>query len=849
MVALGVSAPAMAQDETEGTIAPVAEDTIVVTGARGKPRTVKESPVPIDVFDSEDLEDVSFTDANDILRNLVPSYSLSRQPISDGASFIRPASMRGLPTDKTLVLVNSKRRHRAALVSIGGSGTQGPDVATIPAIALENIEVLRDGAAAQYGSDAIAGVINFILKEDREGFKLTSQIGEFYAGDGEEWIVSANAGLPLGPDGFLNVSVEVSDAEKTDRSEQYCESWWCVEEQAAIDPVYAAGVESLFGGENVQPWGRPEAEALRTFFNAALPLGGGTELYSFGNYSESEATGNFFYRYPGNGVIEDVRLEDGSIYNPTEIYPGGFTPLFSGKVLDYSLVLGLKGESDKFAWDLSARNGQSEIQYSLANTLNPSMGPMSPTRFEPGNLINEETQIQADFSYLMEVGLASEMVFGFGLSYLEESYEIEEGEPASYETGPYVQSDPYDFCLEDMSGPTAAGAGIADLDCTDADDPVYRQVVDGSNGFPGYSPEFSGIYERDSYAVYLDLSTDITEKLFVQGAVRFEDYSDFDSELIYKVAARYALSDAVGIRGSFGTGFRAPTPGQQGTTNVSTRLPNGIPVATALSPPSSPLAQALGATPLEPETSTNYTAGVTATIGAFDVTLDFYRIELQDRVNAISTISIVDDCDEETGGIQTDCLGFRDNLIDAGAVGAETIDAAFYFTNAFDTITEGFDLVVTTDKDWGTYGSTDFTLSANYNETEFDGEVDELFNDESQYDFVNDEPNWRGVFTAKHEVGDISGLLRLNYWGPYDNSNGSTAPLTFQEFDPELFVDAELSLDVNDTTRFSVGARNLFDNYPDEGELGETCCGRIYRSDSVVDWQGGYYYAKATLTF
>ncbi len=817
------------------------DDEVVVTGVRGLPRSVQDSAVPIDVFSEGDLEGVSYTDVNDVLLTLVPSYTLSRQPISDGSSFIRPASLRGLPTDKTLVLVNSKRRHRAALVSIGGSGTQGPDVATIPAIALKSVEVLRDGAAAQYGSDAIAGVINFILKDSAEGITLTAQTGQFYEGDGFEYIFAGNAGFGLGEDGFVNVSLEYSHSDSTVRAEQYCESWFCVPTYAAMDPTFAAGVEaaSLADGDIVQPWGRPNSEAFRSFVNMGYTFSDALEFYAFGNYSDSTADGNFFYRYPGNGTIEDIRLEDGSVYNFLEIFPGGFTPQFHGDVTDYSGAGGFRGDlGGGFSYDVSGRVGVNKIEYFIENTVNPSLGPDTPTEFYPGDLINKEAQFQADLAQVVDLdALAGPLTIGFGASYMKESYELVEGDPASYASGPFALPDPFDFC-DGMTGPTAAGMSVAGLDCTDPDDPVFTVIGVGSNGFPGYSPEFSGKYTRNSKAFYLDVSADITESWFLQGAVRYENYSDFDSQLIYKFATRYELVDGFAVRGSYGTGFRAPTPGQQGTTNVSTRLPNGFPVATGLFPASSPVAQALGADPLEPETSKNIAAGVTASFAGIDLSVDFYRIALEGRVNAISTQDV--SSDPMAGAAYDNYLA----LIGAGVVGAESIGGVFYFANAFDTITKGIDIVATTDFDLGGAGTTSVSLAANYNETEFDGDVDALFNAEDQFDFVNSEPNWRGIFTAIHNIGGFTALGRVSYYGPYQNDNGP-----IQNFGSEFLVDLEVSYAFMDHYKLSIGARNIFDNYPDPGMIGETCCGRIYRSDSIVDWQGGYYYGRVEVSF
>ena len=839
-----------AQEASEETTEAKDLERIAVVGARGAPRSVTSSPVPVDVLTAEDVEAVAFTDMNNVLMTLVPSYSVGRQPISDGGTFIRPATLRGMPTDKTLVLVNSKRRHRAALVSIGGSGTQGPDIATIPTAAIQSVEVLRDGAAAQYGSDAIAGVINFQLKNNTEGGSFTIDYGTYYEGDGDQITVTGNKGFALGDDGFFSISAEYSDSEATFRGEQYCEPWFCVDEQS--DEYIAdatAMANSVHDSDVVQPWGQPNTSGKRVFFNAGYALSAEAELYAFGNYSESEGDGSFYYRYPGNGTIEDIRLEDGSIWNPTEFFPGGFTPRFFGDVTDYSLVGGIKGMSGDLTYDISGRYGNNEISYTLANTINPSLGNESPTSFEPGDLTNEETQLQADFTYDL-----SGYVLAFGASYLDESYEISEGEESSYFAGPYATSDPYGFC----DGTTATAAGLAviangsTLNCADPDDAVYTVVGVGSNGFPGYSPDYSGSYERDSYAVYTDISGDITDELFAQAALRYEDYSDFGSEVVYKVAAFYQLNDDVGFRSSFGTGFRAPTPGQQGTTNVSTRLPNGFPVATGLFPAGGEVAQALGAEELSPEKSTNFTLGMTANYGDVTLTVDYYNIKLEDRLYSVSTrdvsTTVVTDPDAEGYDAYQNYLA----LAGANVSGAESIGGVFFFQNAFDTVTEGLD-VVATYKMESKYGSTILTGSVNYNKTEFDSDASEFLDPEDRFDFENSTPEMRGVFSVTHSYDVWSAVARLSYYGEYENAgsdDGENVNLdSIQTFGDEFMFDIEGSYLINENLTLSVGIRNLFDNYPDVSTNGDACCGQVYDSGSIVDWQGGYYYTRLAARF
>jgi len=827
-------------------------EEFVVTGSRGKPRSVSESPVPIDVFTSETIEGVAHIDTHDVMMTLLPSYQVNRFPISDGESFVRPAQLRGMSTDKTLVLVNSRRRHRAVLVDIGAAGTQGADLATIPTIALERIEVLRDGAAAQYGSDAIAGVINFILKDNADGGSINFEAGSFYDGDGDQAKLAFNKGLPLGGRGFFNLSGELSNADRTDRAEQYCETWFCLDPGNPVynpsaayttytnDPAFMAAVSEA--GDVVQAWGRPQTKAVRLFINAGYEVDDYAKLYAFGSFSKSEGKDNFFYRYPGNGTIEDLRLQDGSIYNPISIFPGGFTPQFTGDITDYSLVAGFKGLYDNgLTYDYSARFGSNTIAYTLDNTINPSLGPDTPQSFKPGEQVNEELQIQADFTYEFDVGLVNPAFLAFGASYMDESYEIIKGDAKSYEVGPYAKKDPWGFC--NAGAPTAAGtaviAGGSTLNCANTNDPVFRVVGVGSNGFPGYSPEYSEETSRDSWALYADLSSDITEQLFLQGALRYEDYSDFGSELIGKLAARYAITDSLAVRGSLGTGFRAPTPGQQGTTSVVTRLPDGFPVATGLFPANSAVAQALGASPLKPEKSKNFTLGMSFSHQVMDVTLDFYRIELTDRIYSRSNLPVSSD---STAGA---AFNNYQTLVNAGVPGANSIGGVFYFTNAFDSVTQGVDLVTTIPVEWENASSTLFTISANYNRTKFDSDPSAYLNEQGQFNFENYIPRWRSVFSATHSIGDWSYMGRLNLYGPYKRR----ARGDIQKYDEEALLDLEVRYQFDQNLTFALGGLNVLNEYPDKDEIGNYCCGRVYSSNSPVSWQGGSYYLKLMYKF
>lgn len=868
-----VSLPGIAMAEAE-------IEEVTVTGLRGKPRTSVDSAVPVDVFDSDTVDAVSYTDMDNIMQTLVPSYNVARQPISDGATFIRPATLRDLPSHHTLVLVNGKRRHRAALVGIGGSGTQGPDLATIPAVAIDSIEVLRDGASSQYGSDAIAGVINFNLKQNAEGGSLTVSTGEYFEGDGFSTTVMGNIGLPLGENGFMSVSAEYTDNDFTERAEQYCESWFCLDpnnprfndtagyadyvlgradptdaRQSALQQAFPGGVSSAsVEGENAMPWGSPNYEAAKIFFNAGIDLSDSMELYAFGNYSESEGDGSFFYRYPGNGTIEELREPDGSIYTPLEKFPGGFTPRFKGEITDLSMAGGLRGLTDGgLSYDVSARFGSNEIAYTLFNTINPSLGPDSPTFFTPGDLVNEEVQLQADFSMDFDTGMYSPLTFAFGLSYLDETYEVKESsQVASYEAGPYATPDPFNFCNADGTA-TAAGAGViangSSLNCADSDDPVFTVVGVGSNGFPGYSPAFSDDYTRDSYAIYGDLSADVTDTVFLQGAIRYEDYSDFGSEVVGKLAGLVKLSPTFALRASVGTGFRAPTPGQQGTTNVSTRLPNGFPVATGLFPAGGPIAAALGASPLAPETSTNFTFGFTADLEMITLTVDYYSIAIDDRFYSITTRDVSTD---PTAGAAYDNFVALDA---AGVSGANSIGGVFYFTNAFDSKTTGVDAVATMPIGWNNGMSTSLTASINYNKSTIESDASAFLGVEEQYDFENASPKWRGVFTAVHDFTPaFSMMARASYYGDSTDSDDSGSTFTgFQEYGATVFFDLEGSYRFNEIYSLSAGGRNIFDEYPDQVDRvasdNDYCCGRLYQSGSYAPWQGGYYFLRLNADF
>jgi len=851
-------------------------EEVIVTGLRGAPRTVTDAPVAIDTFDTETIEAVSFVETGDIIQSLVPSFQNPRSPIADGATFIRQFNLRGLPPQYTLVLVNGKRRHRSALLQ-PGSGNQGPDVATVPSVAIQSIEVLRDGASSQYGSDAIAGVINFNLKNATDGFTFTFDTGAQYEGDGFQRTVQANGGFALGNDGFINLSAEYSDVEPIERNDQYCGGTNpCIDVnspdfdptstvgQIALTPEFQQNLQRVeVEGGTVQPWGQPNNEAFRVFLNTGYDLGGGVELYGFANFSESLGDGPFNYRHRGTGNNRDRRLADGSIWTlfanqgQGPDYVSGYTPRFEGRVTDYSAVGGIRGETDGgLVWDISGRLGSNEIEYRLFNTWNPSFGPLSPTDMDVGDLINREEQFQADFSKEFDVdGLAGPLVFAFGASYLDESFEIVEAQDsASYLAGPWAQSDPFGFCDAAAGTPTLNGQQViangSTLDCADSSDGAYTTWSVGSDGFPGYGPTAASVNQRDSYAFYGDLSADVTDKLLLQAAIRFEDYSDFGDATVGKIAARYYITDDFAIRGSAGTGFRAPTPGQQFTTNIRTILPFGAPVNVGLFPPTSPAAAALGAQALDAEDTVNYTLGFTANVGDVTLTVDYYQIEIEGRVNSVTNRPVSSD--------PANAEGFANfQLLVANNVpNPESLGEINWYANTFDTTNTGFDIVATYDYDWGNGHATDFSFAYNYNQQELDGNVSEFFAPFSQFNFEEGDLESNAIATATHRFGDFTFVGRGRWFGEYSVAQRPGADVSIdgsvfesQTFDPTLYIDLEGAYQFNDSLRFTVGARNAFDEYPDEIRLDQLDTrGRIYHSGSPMPWQGGYYYGRIDLS-
>ncbi|HJS80269.1 MAG TPA: TonB-dependent receptor [Vitreimonas sp.] len=819
---------ALAQDQDE---------EIIVTGTRVEGTSPTQSLSPVDLVPSDALTQQGSLELTDQLTSIAPSINTQRFPISDGTAIIRPVNLRNLPPDSTLVLVNSSRRHRSALVNLQAEpfgtvnqGAQAVDFGIIPSSAIERIEVLRDGASAQYGSDAIAGVINVILRDDNDGLRLSGQYGQFFEGDGENYTVGANLGLPLGPEGFVNLTLEYLSSAITSRG------------SARPD---AAAVAAFLGDPSLVPfnglgqrWGDPDVESTRFFANAALPLGG-AEIYGHASYVDQTTFSGFFYRAPfgvpgvpprntlcvcvggvpqdtPQAIVDDITgagldpndfltADAGSpsgfvSLNPIHtLFPGGYNPTFGADIIDYAAVLGVRGElGSGMTWDLSGRFARNELSYFLENTINPSLGINSPLNFRPGDLAQEESGVNLDFVMPWNVGLPEPINVAFGAEWRNETYEIEAGDSASF-----------------AQGPTAT------------------LFTFGSDGFQGDSPAAAGEFERDSYAVYLDLETTLGERLDVGVAGRFEEYDDFGDTFNWKVAGRFEFTPAFAARGTLSTGFRAPTPGQINTLDVTTTADaSGALVPQGTFPVGHPVAIILGAEPLDPEDSFNATAGLVYQPSRdFMVTLDLYQIDVDNRI-ALLTQSITPGSPEDLA------------LIGAGFPG---IGTAAFFANVFDTTVRGVELTVVKQFDLGAMGDLTADWRHSYNEQEVRNVTFAGVNAELLFDFENQLPAHRSVLTLNYDYNDrFGGFVRANYYDGWQD-------LTFGElgrFGSEVLVDAEVRVGVTDQVEIAFGAENVFDEYPDD-ETNSTLrfLGATRPISSPFGFNGGQWYVRLRAEF
>ncbi len=809
-------------------------DTVSVLGSRTKPRTEASSAVPIDILGGEEFHNQPSVDVLDKLRTLVPSFNVSTIPIDDAATLVRPANLRGLPPDNTLVLVNGKRRHRAAVITFLGhglsDGAQGPDISVFPSLALEQVEVLRDGAAAQYGSDAIAGVINFGLKKLDHGGTIEAFGGQYYEGDGFTQQYSAQLGLPLTSNGFATFTAEWRAADPTSRSVQR-------DDAAAVASAGYPGVPNP-----AQIWGSPEVnEDFKFIANLGMTVGS-VETYLFGNYAKRDVTGGFYYRNPTtrNGVFSNdggqslligsltgatcpgialrgaggnllpyagvgaaVRALPSHCFTFLSQFPGGFTPRFGGEMEDTAVTGGVKGVwGGAWYWDLSASFGRNEIDFYLLNTVNASLGPNQPAgnRFAPGGNVQTETNFNFDVARDFDSSFTNgPLTVAMGAEWREEEFEVKAGDGPSTAIGPL----------------TSQGFAL------------------GSNGFNGFNPRTAGTSSRDNWAVYVDAEAHFTEQLLLAAALRHEDFSDFGGTTNWKLTGRYDFADSFAVRGAVSTGFRAPTPGQANAEQVVTAFSQGRLQDTATLSPNNPISAFYGAKPLAPEESRNASLGLVWNSGAWLVTTDWYYIQTDDRISLSNNFDVTD--------------ADRARLVAGGNPEAASITQVNFFVNDFDTTTTGVDLVASYDTDhFG--GKTTYALAANWNKTEVDNFTPGIITPVRIQKLETSLPRTKGYLSANHQRDAFHANARLNYYGSFfeDHLDDGALPIYG---DSAVTVDAELGWKFATGLYVNVGAQNLFDKVPDDNPYGASVAGAKYPVHTPYGFNGGFYYARIGYKF
>ncbi len=866
----GFNAPAQTVQVSDGATATAdvemevgLEERVVVVGTRAQPRSVTASPVPVDVIQTGDFISQGTSDLANQLRTVVPSFNVNIQPISDAATIVRPANLRNLAPDHTLILVNGKRRHRAAVITWLGNGiadgSQGPDISVIPSIAIRQAEVLRDGAAAQYGSDAIAGVMNFELKDARDGGSLEFRTGAYrdanpgdastcgagiigdiqhscngIGGRGQAYTVAGNTGLPLGPNGFLNLSFEYGNANPTNRS---------------IQRNDAAGIIGA-GNDNIrnpaQVWGSPLLEDdLKLFGNFGSLFENGLQFYGHTNYASRKVTGGFYFRNPhtrggvfrgpvvdsmptllvgdrvwaetgvrgaGNCPVIPIvdNVPDASALAAVEAdpncftlysrFPGGFTPQFGGDMIDYSLVAGLRGfTGGGLNWDASVNIGSTEVDQFIFDTVNASLGYDTPTSFRPGIYGQDDI----NFNFDVSVPLTNIVNFAAGTEWRREQFTIGAGDPASWEIGPY------------------AAQGFSS----------------GSNGFNGYRADTTaGRWDRSNVAVYGDLEFDDPAGRWTLGtAARVERFDDFGTTVNGKGTARVALTDAFSLRAAVSTGFRAPTPGQQNAFNVTTAFIGGQLTNNGVVPSTSAVAVARGGGQLLPEKSRNYSAGAVVDQGPFTFTADYFRIDIRDRVALSQEIALS----------ENEIL----TLLAEGIPEARNFPVFRFFLNDFSTTTQGLDVISTM-----VAGDTTFSAVFNYTDTELKNIESSVIDDFRIATLEQGLPNVRWNFAVNHDADRWRLTGRVSYFGAYwDSEDGRNATdvdaagvavaWLYPPYSGKALVDVELGIPFGNV-ELAVGAENLLNTYPDVNPWGAHTVGNNYGQFSPFGFNGTYYYTR-----
>ncbi len=879
---LALAASTAAAQTTGATAGGTAETAdlveVIVTGTRRTDRSATQSASPIDVIGGAELNTQAASNMLDVVKNVVPSFFVPQNTISDASTFVRAPSLRGLPSDEVLVLVNGKRFNRSALVQVyaGGDtglsfGSHGSDLSSLPSIAVKKLEILRDGATAQYGTDAIAGVLNYGLRDD-VGFEVVARMGQYQdESDGDGMLFAANGGFELGDDGFINLSAEYFDDEQTSRGVT-----------RAVAVAFAEENPDLAGELPHYPlpaqiWGSSPTHGFKFVLNSAFGVGDNSELYFFGNYADTKTDQSFNFRSslqndplrppfeadngsgtnvfnvlsgrgffngpyylpcpasnatcPAGGFVEDPI----NAYYLTSLYPGGFTPRFVGENEQIYGTAGFRGDAESgLHYDFSTSLSRNTLALSMYNSISPSFGPETQTSFEFGDLIQEEIDVNVDVTYPIEVGMASPLTFSAGAEYRKESFESTAGDFQSFGAGPYAIANP-------LYAEIAPGVFQATGNFTETEDP-------GASGYAGTNTAYADENSQASYGVYVGLEGDITENFTMGAAARFEDYETFGSEVVGKLNAIWRVTDAVSLRATVGTGFHAPSPGQNNTQIVTTTFIAGESVQQGTFPVTSAVAQYYGAELLKPATATNYGAGIVFNPSdAVTLTLDFYQIDVDDRIY-ISQSYTVDAAD----------IAALPELATVGENGSVQ-----YFTNAFDTSTHGVDFVGT----WAATDNLNLTLAYNYNKSEAENFDPAIVSGDQIIGIANLAPNHRGTFSGNWSLGNFGVNFRVNYYGSWIDANDYPTEydangriVDGQEFGAKTTADLDLSYTFMEKYTLTIGGANIFNEYPDKIAAtadnpiyvltGGTADGQVYpRSGGPFGINGGYFYAALRMQF
>ncbi len=808
----------------------------------------KISAAPYDIITMTDLSRQSSGDLNEALRNLLPSYNVATQPNLDEASFMRPPNLRGLAPDHILVLSYGKRRHRGALLTfLGGGvsdGAQGVDLAAIPTFALKSVQILRDGAAAQYGSDAIAGILNLEFKEHTDGLELRGENHLSGAGDGEITTFAANYGLTLFGDGFLNATVEISDQNRTERQVQRADAaWLAVHNDAVPNPA--------------QTWGRPDIhDQVKVLVNAAVPFDNETTLYALSNYARRTVDSVFYYRSPNGGDRPSRYSNDGGATllvgdlipdndraapvipiingNPvtspgyelvadsdeffawTEVRPGGFTPIFSAHVSDASLLVGWRGVLETLHIDFSAYHGYSKAFLFLQNSINPSNPNSNPDRaISPGAFAQSETIVNADLAYPWDIGLPSSLVLSGGFEWREEELEVSAGEPDSY-----------------MPGPLA--------------DQGFRSTVDG---YTGIRPEAAGAFARANWAIFGEAETDLTRHWLLGVSIRYEDFEDFGDTLNTKLGTAVQINEHLDAHFTASTGFRAPTPGQSHLQRTSTVVFMGDIIESGILPPTSRAAAALSAVipgapiakPLQPETSENLTLGFIYENQDTRITLDGFYIDLADRISLSPFISTQSSDYSTTEQAAIDAV--LGELTAAGIPGADTINSFQFFRNDFDTRTHGIDLNAEIDLHFSPAGRTRVGLYGNYTETKVVERATNTLDATRVALLENALPKTRWNLAVEHQSRQGYGLVRLRWFDSFTIVTDAE-PGFDGRYGAKALLDLGFGLNFGRGLRLQAGIDNLLDTEPDRLPNPAQNSGALFPEESPFGFHGRFYHLR-----